>query len=53
MKAANGTFVNGVKQMPNQKLALKSGDKITLADEDLQQLLCHGIVLDNHHADHP
>ena len=36
MKAANGTFVNGVKQMPNQKIALKSGDKITLADEDLE-----------------
>lgn len=36
MKAANGTFVNGVKAMPNNKIALKNGDKITLADEDLE-----------------
>lgn len=36
MKTANGTFVNGVKAMPNQKIALKNGDKITLADEDLE-----------------
>ena len=36
MKAANGTFVNGAKAMPNQKIELKSGDKITLADEELE-----------------
>ena len=34
--AANGTFVNGVKAMPRQEIALKNGDKITLADEDLE-----------------
>jgi len=34
--AANGTFVNGVKVMPRQEIALKNGDKITLADEDLE-----------------
>ena len=34
--AANGTFVNGVKVMPRQEVALKNGDKITLADEDLE-----------------
>lgn len=36
MNAANGTFVNGVKVMPRQEIALKSGDKITLADEDFE-----------------
>lgn len=36
MNTANGTFVNGVKVMPRQEIALKSGDKITLADEDLE-----------------
>lgn len=35
MNAANGTFVNGVKVMPRQEVALKNGDTITLADEDL------------------
>lgn len=32
-KAANGTFVNGVKARPGQEIQLKSGDIITLADE--------------------
>lgn len=36
LNAANGTFVNGVKAMPRQEVALKNGDKITLADEDLE-----------------
>lgn len=36
LNAANGTFVNGVKVMPRQEIALKNGDKITLADEDLE-----------------
>ena len=36
MNAANGTFVNGVKVMPRQEVALKNGDKITLADEDFE-----------------
>lgn len=36
LNAANGTFVNGVKAMPRQEIALKNGDKITLADEDLE-----------------
>ena len=36
MNAANGTFVNGVKVPPRQEIALKNGDKITLADEDLE-----------------
>lgn len=36
MNAANGTFVNGVKVMPRQEIALKNGDKITLADEDFE-----------------
>lgn len=36
LNAANGTSVNGVKAMPRQEIALKSGDKITLADEDLE-----------------
>ncbi|MBQ6839660.1 MAG: trypsin-like peptidase domain-containing protein [Oscillospiraceae bacterium] len=34
--AANGTFVNGVKVVARQEVALKNGDKITLADEDLE-----------------
>lgn len=36
MNAANGTFVNGVKVMPNQEVALKNGDKIKLADEEFE-----------------
>ena len=36
LNAANGTFVNGVKAMPRKEIALKNGDKITLADEDLE-----------------
>ncbi|WP_165052644.1 MULTISPECIES: trypsin-like peptidase domain-containing protein [unclassified Adlercreutzia] len=32
-KAANGTYVNGVKVRPGQKILLKSGDVVTLADE--------------------
>ena len=36
MNAANGTFVNGVKAMPRQEIALKDGDKITLSDEDFE-----------------
>lgn len=36
MGAANGTFVNGVKVVPRQEIALKDGDKITLADEDFE-----------------
>lgn len=32
--AANGTFVNGVKANANQEIALKDGDKVTLADEE-------------------
>lgn len=36
MKAGNGTFVNGVKAMPNQEIALKNGDKITLSNEDFE-----------------
>lgn len=35
-KAANGTFVNGNKLTPMQDLALKSGDKVTLADEEFE-----------------
>lgn len=34
MNSKNGTFVNGVKCDANAAVALKSGDKITLADED-------------------
>ena len=34
--STNGTFVNGVKVPPRQEIALKNGDKITLADEDLE-----------------
>lgn len=36
MNTANGTFVNGSRVMPRQEIALKNGDKITLADEDLE-----------------
>ena len=36
MGAANGTFVNGVKAMPRQEIALKNGDKVTLADEEFE-----------------
>lgn len=36
MNAANGTFVNGVKVMANQEIALKNGDKIKLADEEFE-----------------
>ena len=32
-KAANGTFVNGVKCRPGEEVLLKGGDIITLADE--------------------
>lgn len=32
--ATNGTFVNGTRLNPGQEQALKSGDKITLADEE-------------------
>ena len=32
-KAANGTFVNGVKARAGQEIELKNGDKILLADE--------------------
>lgn len=34
LKSTNGTFVNGVKQNPNQEVALKDGDKLALADEE-------------------
>lgn len=34
LKSTNGTFVNDAKLTPNQQTLLKSGDKITLADED-------------------
>lgn len=33
---ANGSFVNGVKAAPRQEVALKNGDKVTLADEELE-----------------
>ena len=36
LNAANGTYVNGVKVIPNQEIALKTGDKIMLADEELE-----------------
>ena len=36
LNAANGTYVNGVKAMPNQEVALKNGDKITLSDEEFE-----------------
>ena len=36
MNAANGTYVNGVKAMPRQEIALKNGDKITLSDEEFE-----------------
>ena len=32
-KAANGTYINGVKCRPGEEVLLKSGDIITLADE--------------------
>ncbi len=35
-KAANGTFVNGVKARAGQELELKNGDKILLADEKFE-----------------
>lgn len=35
-KAANGTFVNGVKARPGQEIELKDGDKILLADEKFE-----------------
>jgi len=35
-KAANGTFINGIKANPGQELQLKSGDKIVLADEKFE-----------------
>lgn len=36
MNSTNGTFVNGVKATPRQEIALKNGDKITLADEEFE-----------------
>ncbi len=35
-KAANGTFVNGVKSRAGQEVELNNGDKITLADEKFE-----------------
>lgn len=35
-KAANGTFVNGVKARAGQEIELKDGDKILLADEKFE-----------------
>ena len=35
-KAANGTFVNGVKSRPGQEVELNNGDKILLADEKFE-----------------
>lgn len=35
-KAANGTFVNGVKARAGQEIQLKNGDKIVLADEKFE-----------------
>ncbi len=34
LRTTNGTFVNGVKLNPNQEVALKNGDKLSLADEE-------------------
>ena len=36
MNTANGTYVNGVKVMGRQEVALKNGDKITMSDEDFE-----------------
>lgn len=36
MNAANGTYVNGVKVMANQEVALKNGDIIKLSDEEFE-----------------
>lgn len=36
MTDKNGTFVNNTKVLRNQEVALKSGDRITLANEDLE-----------------
>ncbi len=36
MNSTNGTFVNGTKLQPNVEVAIKDGDKITLADEDFK-----------------
>ena len=36
LNSTNGTFVNGTKLQPNVEVALKDGDKITLADEDFK-----------------
>lgn len=35
-KAANGTFINGVKSRAGQEVELNNGDKITLADEKFE-----------------
>lgn len=35
-KAANGTFVNGVRVLAGQEVELKNGDKIVLADEKFE-----------------
>ena len=37
-RAANGTFVNGVKTRPGQEIELKQGDKIMLADESFEYI---------------
>ena len=37
-KAANGTYVNGIKARPGQEVLLKSGDIITFADEKFKYL---------------
>lgn len=36
MGTANGTFVNGVKAEPRHEIQLNNGDKVTLADEELE-----------------
>lgn len=36
MGTANGTFVNGVKAEPRHEIQLNNGDKIMLADEELE-----------------
>ena len=32
LNSTNGTYVNGVKLMPNQEVCLRSGDRLTLAN---------------------
>lgn len=36
MQSTNGTFVNGVKCLPNKEKLLKKGDKVKLADEEFE-----------------